>query len=102
MTAPAANDIEGPFSLGQNIWPGVAKLMEECGEVIQVCAKLIATGGATAHWSGRDLRADLEHELGDLQAAQTFVIEHNPQLRRAEIDWQTNAKRNLFRQWHDA
>lgn len=95
-----ANDNEGPFSIGQNIWPGVSKLIEECGEVLQVAGKLIATGGRTDHWSGHDLGADLEEELGDLLAAITFVIQHNPQLGSLAIADRTEEKTELFEAWH--
>ena len=96
----SANDNEGPFSIGQNVWPGVAKLMEESAEVIQVCAKLLATGGRTDHWSGRDLKVWLEEELGDLGAAIDFVRFFNA-LDEGAIEARTKAKFELFLEWHN-
>jgi hypothetical protein len=63
-----ANDTAEPFGIGADTWPGLAKLAEEASEVIQIIAKLIATGGRTDHWSGMDLGKALEDELGDLEA----------------------------------
>ncbi len=36
----------GPYSVGSDNWPGLAKAMEECGEFVQAAAKIIAMGGA--------------------------------------------------------
>jgi NTP pyrophosphatase (non-canonical NTP hydrolase) len=100
MSAPGANDNEGPFSIGQDLWPGIAKLAEECGEVIQVIGKLIATGGRTDHWSGLDLRVALEDEIADLRAAIAFVAAHNETLNVDRINGRVFRKTELFEEWH--
>lgn len=64
--------VEGQFAFGDNVWPGLAKLAEECGEVVQVIGKLMMTHGSPAHWSG-DLRVMLCEEMADVEAAITFV-----------------------------
>jgi NTP pyrophosphatase (non-canonical NTP hydrolase) len=97
--AARANDNEGPFSIGQNVWPGISKLIEECGEVLQIAGKLIATGGRTDHWSGLDLRAELQDELADLAAASLFVAERNA-LDRGHMDDRITDKLALFNEWH--
>jgi len=90
----------GPFSIGSKTWPGISKLIEECGEVGQVCGKLIGTGGATAHWDGgEDLKVRLETELGDLLAAISFVIDNN-QLNREAIKKRREKKLETFAKWH--
>jgi NTP pyrophosphatase (non-canonical NTP hydrolase) len=81
------------------LWPGTAKLAEECGEVIQIIAKLVATAGRTDHWSGLDLETELEDEIADVQAACAFVIEKN-HLDRARIERRTDQKQMLFGRWH--
>lgn len=96
-----ANDNEGPFSLGQNVWPGIAKLSEESGEVIQVIGKLIATGGRTDHWSGLDLQRALIEEMGDVRAALHFVAIHND-LDQDAIRQRMVDKLALFEEWHAA
>lgn len=68
----------GDFSIGSLVWPGVSKLTEECGEVLQIVGKLMGTGGETRHWDGQDLARALEIELGDLLAAIEFVKRHCP------------------------
>jgi hypothetical protein len=66
----------GDFSIGSRVWPGTSKLIEEMGELQQVLGKLIATAGATDHWSG-DLRKMLVEELGDVSAAVRFFARMN-------------------------
>jgi hypothetical protein len=51
------------FAIGDKEWPGISKLVEEAGEVGQVCGKLIGSGGETAHFDGSNLRARLSEEL---------------------------------------
>lgn len=95
MTAP------GDFSIGSDTWPGIAKLIEEAGEVIQVCGKLIAINGAENydHWDGTNLADRLIEELGDLKAAVSFVIGVN-KLDDDRIMARTREKLRLFLDWH--
>jgi len=79
----AANHWEGnmpksdrAFSIHSPEWTGLAKVIEEAGEVIQVGAKIITAGGRT-DWNGSDLAHRLEDELGDLMATINFLIESN-------------------------
>jgi hypothetical protein len=89
-------DEHGMFNIGSHTWPGVSKVIEEAGEVIQVAGKLLATGGDTRHWDGQgSLRSRLQQEVADLQAALDFVCEVNKlktKSRRAR-------KLALFRKW---
>jgi NTP pyrophosphatase (non-canonical NTP hydrolase) len=64
---------DGSFSIGSTVWPGVSKLVEECGELQQVLGKLIATHGDTDHWDGSDLRERLVEEMGDVLGAIDFL-----------------------------
>lgn len=100
MSEPA-NDNAGPFSIGSDTWPGLSKLIEECGEVLQVAGKLIATGGSVDHWSGLDLDCEMEKELGDALAAIDFFVECNRlRLRNHVIDARRDEKYHLFEEWH--
>ncbi len=88
-----------PYSIGSNHWAGLSKLIEESGEVVQVCGKLLGTGGEVAHWDGTELRSRLEEEIADLMAACDFVIQHN------SLDKHTISKRIIeklarFEKWH--
>lgn len=96
-----ANDTAEPFGIGADTWPGLAKLAEEASEVIQIIAKLIATGGQTNHWSGMDLLRALEDEMGDLQAALTYVLTVNPRLHSGRVYDRAERKADLFHDWHE-
>lgn len=87
------------FAIGNKVWPGISKLVEECGEVLQVCGKLIAMGGQAGHFDGSDLRERLTEEIADLQAAVDFVIAHNG-LDEAAINRRVAEKRKRFEDWH--
>lgn len=89
-----------PFAFGHRQWPGVAKVIEESGEVLQVCGKLIATGGKEEHWDGTNLRQRLTEEVGQLLAALTFLIEKND-LSRLVIKEQFEKKLALYEKWHN-
>jgi NTP pyrophosphatase (non-canonical NTP hydrolase) len=95
------HDGAGPYSIGSDVWPGLSKLIEECGEVIQVAGKLLGTGGNTTHWDGSDLRVRLQEELADLTAAIAFVGDFCD-LDLTAVEGRIDAKYALFEQWHDA
>ena len=89
----------GPYSIGSGHWPGLAKVIEECGEVIQAAGKIIAANGDGRHWDGSDLRQRLEDEIADARAAIEFLAAMNG------LDWERIIRREtikagLFRQWH--
>lgn len=89
----------GPYSIGSDRWPGLAKLAEECGEVIQVIGKIIAANGETAHWDGTDLLERLEDEIADMRAAAAFLIRHND-LDAGRVTNRTADKLVTFDGWH--
>jgi NTP pyrophosphatase (non-canonical NTP hydrolase) len=90
------------FAFGDKEWPGLAKLNEESGELVQVIGKLMMTHGQAKHWDGSDLRVRLVEEMADEAAAIGFVADHALMddeilafaTRRAE-------KRALFEKWHE-
>lgn len=90
----------GDFAFGSTVWPGLAKLIEECGEKLQIVGKLMQRGGRTDHWSG-DLKPMAEDEIGDMiAAAQTFVELNADRLDVAKIERRIAMKRETFRGWH--
>lgn len=99
--AATKNESPGPYSIGSDNWPGLAKLAEECGEVIQVIGKLIAMGGAENydHWDGTQLRDRLQDEIADVLAAAAFVVAEND-LDYPTIMARAEQKQDRFRQWH--
>lgn len=78
---------------------GVAKLIEECGELQQVLGKRLAWWNTDEpHWDGSDLNDRMAEEIGDVMAACEFVasmfgIRGEVELRRCE-------KLALFARWH--
>lgn len=87
------------FAIGDRDWPGISKLVEESGEVLQVCGKLIATAGEVAYYDGSNLRDDLQDELGDQLAAIEFVIQKCG-LDYQRIQARAATKLRKFREWH--
>lgn len=87
------------FAIGDRLWPGVSKLVEELGELQQVLGKLMGSRGKTAHWSG-DLSMMLVEEIADVLAAIQFVIEKN-KLNKDTIMKRVNAKLATFHKWHE-
>lgn len=89
----------GPYSIGSDHWPGLGKVIEECGEVIQAAGKIIAANGDGLHWDGSDLRRRLEDELADAQAAIGFAVDMNGLDSGRMLD-RAAGKLAMFRQWH--
>jgi NTP pyrophosphatase (non-canonical NTP hydrolase) len=89
----------GDFSIGSDFWPGISKLVEEAGEVLQVCGKLIASRGIAEHWDGTNLRELLQNEIADVIAACAFVVDKNG-LDQGAIEARVKAKLERFERWH--
>lgn len=87
------------FAIGDGKWPGISKLAEEAGEVLQVIGKLMGARGKVNHWDGSNLDQRLHDELADLLAAVDLVVELNS-LDRDEIEHRRRRKLELFRRWH--
>lgn len=87
------------FAIGDQDWPGISKLVEEMGEVQQICGKLLGTRGDTKHWNVPDLKAALEDELADLKAAIEFLIRRGG-LNSERIRERHDAKVLQFERWH--
>jgi NTP pyrophosphatase (non-canonical NTP hydrolase) len=89
------------FAIGDERWPGLSKLNEECGEVIQVIGKLMGARGVTDHWDGTNLKQRLIEELADLRAAIHLVTDLNlsEQEFKLYLD-RIDDKLTLFKQWH--
>lgn len=89
------------FAFGDPQWPGIAKLTEECGEVMQVIGKLMMTHGSPAHWSG-NLRTMLLEEVADVEAAIVFFNRHNlTDPERRAMARRVTEKVHKFELWHE-
>jgi NTP pyrophosphatase (non-canonical NTP hydrolase) len=78
---------------------GLAKLAEECGELIQVIGKRLAYYSTDEHPDGTNLRQRMIEELGDVQAAIEFLCEHEDDDFAAAVDARSMQKVGLFRRW---
>lgn len=88
------------MSMQQN---GLAKLTEEAGEVLQVAGKMqqypeLQFEQDMPHPDGKNLRRELEKELGDLLAAIIFTS-RKLKLDELVIDDRAQRKLALFNQW---
>jgi hypothetical protein len=59
------------FQVQSDVYPGAAKLAEECNETAQVLMKIV--GGDNS----AKTRAHLEEEIADTRAAIAFFLQHN-------------------------
>lgn len=89
------------FQFSSEVWPGLAKLSEECGELVQVISKIVGTAGTMRFRDGSTVDPErMIEELGDVWAAVEFVYQHafTPEERRRIINRRT-AKYDLFNRW---
>ena len=91
-----------PYCIGSDEWNGLSKLIEELGELQQVCGKLIGSQGESNHWSG-DLHAKFIEELGDVYASLDFFVDMNFSAdAQKDIHKRAFVKNTTFRKWdHD-
>lgn len=89
-----------PYCIGSDEWNGLSKLVEELGELQQVCGKLIGSEGSVDHWSG-NLQEKFIEELGDVYAALDFFINNNfSSYDMTRIETQRYQKEAKFIQWN--
>lgn len=93
-----------PFAIGADVWPGLAKLSEEMGELSQVIGKIMAFPDPEAvHPDGKGKLHDrFEEELADVMAAAEYVIRFNDSVKRKRIRNRIVAKMSRFVKWHEA
>lgn len=80
---------------------GLAKLIEECGELLQIAGKMVQYPelqheGYTPHPSGYNLRGRLEEEIGDVIASVYYVIDELNLSNRA-VEKRVEQKLSLFK-----
>lgn len=78
---------------------GLSKLMEECGELVQICAKKQAYMDTDVHPDGKgSMKTRLEEEIGDVIASCRFVSEKFD-LNEEAIFARVEKKLNLYYRW---
>jgi len=85
-------------AIGSDVWPGLGKASEECGELLQLLGRLIAYP-EDEHPSGRDPAEGLVDEIGDLQAALEYLVAVNP-IDALAVRERKGRKLALFMRWH--
>jgi NTP pyrophosphatase (non-canonical NTP hydrolase) len=100
MTTPYIPERGHWFTIGQDIYPGLAKLIEECGEIIQEAGKLIAYPDGQ-HPDGRgDIRDRLAGEIGDVLGCIDFFLSQNEQtISQRVVREHREVKRLRFEGW---
>jgi hypothetical protein len=98
-TSPLVDRVSRDYGIGSDHIPGLSKLLEEAGEVIQVGGKVMGVGTLGVHWDGSELDLRLEEEIGDLFAAAEFFTSHN-HLNRQAIRKRAADKLAIFEKWH--
>lgn len=89
----------GPLTIGQDVWEGGLKVIEECAEISQELVKLCAfPGGEIPDTDPRPLPERIESELGDLLGAIDFFLSRNP-LDHDKIEAQRREKLTRFIRW---
>jgi NTP pyrophosphatase (non-canonical NTP hydrolase) len=77
---------------------GLNKLMEECGELIQIAAKKAAYPNTEIHPDGQNINHALEAEIADVLAACEFVTVKLG-LDRTMIDNRAHRKLMTYNRW---
>lgn len=89
------------MAIGSTVWPGIAKLAEECGELQQIIGKLMAYPSGEHPDGAGDLAERLRDEMADVMAAVQFVVEANPdQVDGHELRLRQARKAYRFAGWH--
>lgn len=90
------------FEIGDEEYPGLSKIVEESGEVLQIIGKLINSLGNPQHFDGSNLRKKLINELADLDAALEFFIAYGLSQNETELlNNRMEEKFNKFKSWHE-
>ena len=80
---------------------GLTKLIEECGELVQIAAKKQAYFDTDTHPDGKgSMKRRLEEEMADVIAACVLVAE-NFGLNQDFLEQRALKKLELFRSWHN-
>lgn len=84
-----------PYTMSSQDWPGLAKLAEECGELVQVIGRIIQ-----GYHPNGELLHNLIDEMGDVRASLIFVCESNGIPKKAVHD-RADIKLEKYRGWRD-
>jgi NTP pyrophosphatase (non-canonical NTP hydrolase) len=89
------------FGFSSKVYPGLAKLVEETGELVHVLSRVIATDGGPFDFDGNLHQHKVQNEIADVFAAARFFIEENG-LESDYINKRAEEKLILFRGWKNS
>jgi NTP pyrophosphatase (non-canonical NTP hydrolase) len=89
------------FGLSSKVYPGLAKLIEETGELAHVLSRVIATDGGPFDFDGNLHQHKVQNEIADVFAAAKFFVEENG-LNDGYINKRAGEKLILFRGWKNS
>jgi hypothetical protein len=89
--------------MASGVWPGTAKLAEECNELGQVIMKIIGTGGTMTFFDGQTVDPErLVEEMGDVEAALEMVKRYSLTWdQRGRVFERRRQKVQLFEHWRE-
>lgn len=87
------------YAIGSRVWPGLAKLVEESGELQQVVGKLMAYPASPHPDGAGDLPGRLLDELSDVAVAIEYVVHANG-LDHPTFFSRMREKVERFSRWH--
>lgn len=100
MTEVYEGDPNAPYQLNCKNWPGMAKTIEEIGELLQPFGKIQSVGGSNVYpWGDVNLSEKVEEEAADLIAALTFLVQKSPLIREEVVIDRYRRKTMLFEAW---
>jgi NTP pyrophosphatase (non-canonical NTP hydrolase) len=88
------------MAIGSDVWPGLAKLAEECGELQQVIGKIMAYPDGEHPDGAGDLAQRLQDEMADVVAAVRFVATNSDRISLHDIRDRIADKFGRFIEWH--
>lgn len=90
------------MAIGSTVWPGLAKLAEECGELQQIIGKLMAYPEGDHPDGAGPLVERLQEELADVSGAVNFVVAINDDIDGDKHAHRASAKFGRFLGWHQS
>lgn len=97
MKMTSNKDLNSPINISQQL---MAITAEECGELTQVCMKLLRKYNNIEDMKQDKHRELLVEELGDVQCMIELMIDHNI-VTHEEIAERSMVKREKLKQWSD-
>lgn len=87
------------FAVGSSVRPGLAKLVEETGELGEMAGKVMAFPHEP-HPSGRDVIAEFVTEAGDVLGTLRYIASANADISVGDIERAAERRLQTLLEWH--